>query len=156
MKRMLAFALLALSVLSAQAEQKLKVIDLTPDSPPTAEQLERAKQYQAEQEAAAKIPPKEAKEFMMRLVSTVDQGLELAQSGKINAVQLRNQAIALNKLQDEGARFGGLFAPFNECNKASIGAAMSWQSLIARDVEKFTQYHSNYQDSVIACLKAAG
>lgn len=156
MKRMLGLTLLVWSVSSARAEPKLRIIDLAPDSPPTAEQTANGKRYIADQEAASKIKPAEAKDFIARLITTVDEGLGLASSGRITGVQMRNQAIALNKLQDEGTQFGTLFAPFHECNSAASDAARSWQLLIGRDVEKFSEYHAKYEESAVACVKAAG
>lgn len=153
MKWMLSLIVL-LSAFSAHAEKKLEVIDLSPENP-TAEQLERGREYERSQAAAAAVPPKEAKEFLIRLVGTVAQGLEIAQSGTMTGVQARNQAIALNKLQDEGRRFGVLFAPLHECNSASIDAALAWQQLIRGDVDKFKEAHSNYQEEAVACAKAS-
>lgn len=155
MKRIFAVALLTLCALPVLADQKLKVIDLSDGEPLTAEQIERNKERQAAQDAAASIPPQEAKDFMLRLVSTVDKGLELAQSGSASGVQVRNQAIALNKLQNEGARFSTLFTPFHDCNTASIDAATAWQQLISNDTQRFNQTHQSYQAAVVACLKAA-
>jgi hypothetical protein len=153
MKRMIGIALM-LGALCAHAEKELRVIDLG-EGPVTAENAEKYRVYLEEQEAAANIPPAEAMEFIYRLDKTVAQGIQLTKSGVASGVAQRNQAIALNKLMDEGKRFGTLFAPFAQCYGASIDAVTSWQAWISRQVDMFTEYHNKYVASAEACLEAA-
>lgn len=154
MKRIICMALLMLATASVQAEKKLQVIDLAPDHV-SDEAVKRSQDNKATQDAAAKIPPAEAVAFISRLNETVEHGHTLARSGIMNAVQGRNQAIALNKLQDEGARFGTLFARFAQCNNAATDAATSWQQLLVNDAKKFADYHVAYAKAAAECIKAA-
>lgn len=154
MKRTIGLTLLLMAACSAYAEKKLEVINLAP-GPVSAEDAERGQRQKAAQEAAAKIPPTEAMDFMVRLNNTVEQGHALAKSGAMNGTQSRNQAIALNKLKEEGARFGTLFTPFAQCNSAGIDAAASWQGLIANDSKRFTESHMSYLKAAAECIKAA-
>ncbi|MNJ76004.1 hypothetical protein D3C77_732020 [compost metagenome] len=68
---------------------------------------------------------------------------------------IRNQAIALNKLQDEGSRYRVLFAPFKSCGDASSDAAQSWQSLIASNQQQFVEYHQKYLVAAMECVQTA-
>lgn len=155
MKRIVGLTLCLLAVSMAHAEQKLRVIDLSDDAPVSAEAAERGRQAIAAQEAAKKIKPEEAREFLQRLIETVDYGHDLIQSGTMNGKQSRDQAIALNKLQDESDRFGSLFAPFAKCRSAASDAAMSWQGLIFKKAEEFIDYHKSYLANAALCAKAA-
>ncbi|MEE4091980.1 hypothetical protein V2I59_00375 [Pseudomonas viridiflava] len=146
--------LLVLAVGSVQAEKKLEVIDLAPEHV-SAEDKARGQRYLEAQDAAAKIPKADAMDFIVRLNSAVEDGHALAKSGTMNGTQSRNQAIALNKLQDEGAKFGTVFTPFAKCNTASIEAATSWQGLIGSNEKLFVQSHQSYLQAAMECIKAA-
>ncbi|NNA22460.1 hypothetical protein HBN70_17100 [Pseudomonas lundensis] len=154
MKRTFIASICLLAALAVQAEQKLKVINLAPDAP-TQEQMARAERYKAEVEVASKITASDTMDFLNRLHTTVSNGHELALSGNMNAVQIRNQAIALNKLQDEGDRFGPILTPLHECKAAAIDAATSWQSLIAGNAEQVDEYHQKYLAAAKQCSFAA-
>lgn len=154
MKRTIGIILLVLAAGSVQAEKKVEVIDLAPENV-SAEDKAAGQRYQAAQDAAAKITPAEAMDFIARLNSTVDDGHALAKSGTMNGTQSRNQAIALNKLQDEGAKFGTLLTPFAKCNNAAIDAATSWQGLIGNNEKLFVEYHQSYLQASLECIKAA-
>lgn len=155
MKRMFGAAVCLGLALVANAEQKLQVINLAPDQPVSAEAAERGRKQVAAQEAAAKITPDEAMSFMARLNDTVDQGHALAKAGGMDGKAIRNQAIALNKLGDEGARYRVLFAPFKSCGEASSDAAMSWQGLIGSNQEQFVEYHKKYLAAAMECIQTA-
>ncbi|KPB84455.1 Uncharacterized protein AC504_1995 [Pseudomonas syringae pv. maculicola] len=146
--------LLVLAAGTVQAEKKLEVIDLAPENV-SAEDKAAGQRYQAGQGAAAKITPAEAMDFIVRLNSTVEEGHALAKSGTMNGTQSRNQAIALNKLQDEGAKFGTLFAPLAKCNNAAIDAATSWQGLIGKNEKLFVDSHQAYLQASLECIRAA-
>ncbi|WP_024674065.1 hypothetical protein [Pseudomonas syringae] len=146
--------LLVLAAGSAQAEKKLEVIDLAPDNV-SAEDKAAGQRHTNAQDAAAKIPPAEAMDFIIRLNSAVADGHTLAKSGTMNGTQSRNQAIALNKLQDEGAKFGTLFTPFAKCNNAAIDAATSWQGLIGNNQKLFVESRQSYLQASLECIKAA-
>ncbi|NAN55282.1 hypothetical protein EX349_29250 [Pseudomonas protegens] len=156
MKRIFGLTLCLLAASMAQAEQKLRVIDLSDDAPVSAEAAERGKKYMADQEVAAKIKPEEAREFLKRLNKTVERGQNLALSGTMDGKQAREQAIALNKLQDESERFGALFAPFAKCRSAAIDAASSWQGMIFKDARRYSESNTSYQANAKECAQAAG
>ncbi|ATR83790.1 hypothetical protein CS390_15190 [Pseudomonas sp. HLS-6] len=141
--------------LAANAEEKLRVIDLSPGGPVSAEAAERGRKQIEAQKAAARITPDEAMQFMQRLSETVDKGHAQAKTGAMDGKAIRNQAIALNKLQDEGARFRVLFAPFVSCGDASSDAALSWQGLIGGNKEQFVEYHQKYIVAAMECIQAA-
>lgn len=92
---------------------------------------------------------------MARLDATVNQGHALAKTGGADGKAIRNQAIALNKLDDEGARFRVLFAPFRSCGNASTDAAMSWQGLVGSDQAQFVEYHEKYIAAAMECIQTA-
>ena len=73
----------------------------------------------------------------------------------MTGVQIRNQAIALNKLQDEGDRFGPIFSPFHTCNSAGISAARSWQGVVSGDTNQFVENHKAYLQAAMECIQAA-
>ena len=156
MKRIFGLSLCLLAASMAQAEQKLRVIDLGGDEPVSAEAAERGRQAIAAQEAAKKIKPEEARDFLKRLNKTVDKGQTLARSGTMNGKQARDQAIALNKLMDEADRFGTLFAPFAKCRSAAIDAASSWQGMISQDAREYSNNHMSYLSAAKECAQAAG
>ncbi|MCO8167848.1 hypothetical protein NJC40_08660 [Pseudomonas sp. 21LCFQ02] len=141
--------------LNAHAEKKLEVIDLAPDAPESAEAAERGRKYVEAQEAAAKITPDQAMQFMQRLSKTVDQGHAQAKSGAMDGKAIRNQAIALNKLQDEGSRYRVMFARFKSCGDASTDAAFSWQGLVGNNSAQFVEYHQKYIAAATECIQAA-
>ena len=155
MKRIFGAAFCMTLALVANAEQKLQVINLAPDKPVSEEAKERGRKQIAAQEAAAKITPDEAMAFMARLDATVNQGHALAKTGGADGKAIRNQAIALNKLDDEGARFRVLFAPFRSCGNASTDAAMSWQGLVGSDQAQFVEYHEKYIAAAMECIQTA-
>ncbi|QIH07175.1 MULTISPECIES: hypothetical protein [unclassified Pseudomonas] len=155
MKRIFGLTLCLLAASMAHAEQKLRVIDLNDGQPVSAEAAERGRQAMAAQEAAKKIKPEEALEFLKRLAERVEYGHDLARSGTMNGKQSRDQAIALNKLQDESDRFGTMFAPFAKCHSAAIDAAMSWQGMIFKKTQEFIDYHKSYLANAAQCAKAA-
>ncbi|QNH77111.1 hypothetical protein GGD92_02155 [Pseudomonas protegens] len=156
MKRIFGLTLCLLAASMAQAEQKLRVIDLGDDVPVSAEAAERGRQAIAAQEAAKKIKPEEARDFLKRLNKAVEHGQNLAKSGTMDSKQAREQAIALNKLQDESDRFGSLFAPFAKCRSAAIDAASSWQGMIFKDARQYSEDNTSYQANAKECAKAAG
>ncbi|MCO7537507.1 hypothetical protein NJH24_22350 [Pseudomonas asiatica] len=141
--------------LTANAEEKLRVIDLGSDEPVSAEAAERGRKYTEAQEAAAKITPDEAMQFMQRLSETVDKGHAQAKTGAMDGKAIRNQAIALNNLQEEGARYRVMFARFKSCGDASSDAAFSWQGLIGSNTAQFVEYHQKYIAAATECIQAA-
>ena len=156
MKRIFGLTLCLLAASMAQAEQKLRVIDLGDDAPVSAEAAERGRQAIAAQEAAKRIEPEEARDFLKRLNETVDRGQTLALSGSMDDKQARDQAIALKKLMDESERFGSLFAPFAKCRSAAIDATTSWQGMILHNARQYSVNHTSYQAAAKECAKAAG
>ncbi|AZC23241.1 hypothetical protein [Pseudomonas sessilinigenes] len=156
MKRIVGLTLCLLAASMAHAEQKLRVIDLSDDAPVSAEAAERGRQAMAAQEAAKKIKPEVARDFLKRLNKAVEHGQNLALSGSMDGKQAREQAIALRKLQDESDQFGSLFAPFAKCRAAAIDAAMSWQGMIAQDVRQYSENNTSYQANAKECAQAAG
>lgn len=155
MKRMFGVAFCLGLALVANAEEKLQVIDLGADAPVSAEAAERGRKYIEAQKAAARITPDEAMQFMQRLSATVDQGHAQAKAGAMDGTAIRNQAIALNKIKDEGARFRVIFAPFKSCGDASSDAALSWQGLIGSNSAQFVEYHQKYVAAATECIQAA-
>lgn len=155
MKRIVGLTLCLLAASMAHAEQKLRIIELGDDTPVSAEAAERGRQAIAAQEAAKKIKPEEALEFLQRLVTTVKHGHDLARSGTMNSKQSRDQAIALNKLQSESHRFTGVFAPFVDCYSAASDASNSWQGMIFGKTQEFIDYHKSYLANAAKCAKAA-
>ncbi|SCZ75911.1 MULTISPECIES: hypothetical protein [unclassified Pseudomonas] len=156
MKRIFGLTLCLLATSMAQAEQKLRVIDLGDDAPVSAEAAERGRQAIAAQEAAKKIKPEEARDFLKRLNKTVEHGQTLALSGAMDGKQAREQAIALKKLMDESDRFGSLFAPFAKCRSAAIDANTSWQGMISQNVRQYSEGNTSYQANAKECAQAAG
>ncbi|MCY7264382.1 hypothetical protein [Pseudomonas protegens] len=156
MKKIFGLTLCLLSASMAQAEQKLRVIDLSDDAPVSAEAAERGRQAIAAQEAAKKIKPKEARDFLKRLNKTVEKGQTMAASGIMDDEQARDQAIALKKLRDEADRFGTLFAPFAKCRLAALNAESSWQGMISQDAREYSNDHMSYLSAAKECAKAAG
>lgn len=152
MKRIFVIGVCAVLMASSYAKE-LEVIDLGGESTP--EQQEKGRQFMAAQDAAAKIPAVDARSFIRRLDSSVEKSLLQAQSGTMDAVKVRNQAIHLAALQKEGDKFGVLFAPFAKCRQAAVDAAMAWQGLIGRDEKQFVEYHKSYQGASAACHAAA-
>ncbi|MQU24568.1 hypothetical protein GHO35_26055 [Pseudomonas helleri] len=148
MKRTFIAALLAGAALSAQAEQKLRVIDLGgPNSPTQSVQPVNTVSVATAAEAA---------DFMSRLDSAVERGNDQILSGQIDPVQRRKQAQALAALQAEGEKFGVLFTPFHKCNEAAISAASTWQGLIGGNARQFENGFNDYEKDREACLQAAG
>jgi len=141
--------------LIANAEEKLRVIDLAPDAPVSAEAAERGRKYLEAQEAAAKITPDEAMQFMQRLRETMDSGHEQIRAGAMDGKAIRNHSIALNKLEEEGVRFGGPFAPFQSCGTASTDAALSWRGLVTSNQAQFVEYFQKYIAASNECIQAA-
>jgi len=155
MKRTLEVVFCLGLALVANAEQKLEVIDLGSEAPVSAEAEDRGRKYMEAQEAAAKITPDEALEFISRLRAAMDTGHELTISGRMDAKAQRNHAIALNKLSAEGDRFGGPFAQFKSCGDAASDAAFSWQGMIARNQDQFEEYFTKYVAASTECVQAA-
>lgn len=155
MKRTIGAVFCLWLTLTANAEEKLRVIDLAPGGPVSAEAAERGRKYVEAQEAAAKITPDEAMEFMRRLNQAVDNGHAQAKTGAMDGKAIRNQAIVLNKLQDEGSRFRVLFAPFKSCGDASSDAAFSWQGLVGGNQEQLVEYHQKYIAAAMECIQTA-
>ncbi len=155
MKRMFGVLFCLGLALTANAEEKLRVIDLAPDAPASAEAAERGRRYTEAQEAAAKITPDEAMQFMQRLSETVDQGHAQAKSGAMDGRAIRNQAIALNNLENEGERYRVMFARFKSCGDASSNAAFSWQGLIGSNTAQLVEYHQKYIAAASECVQAA-
>ena len=155
MKRMFGTAFCLVLAVAANAEDKLRVIDLSPDAPASAEAVERGRKQIEAQNAAARLTPDEAMQFMQRLSETVDSGHAQAKTGTMDGKAIRNQAIALNKLQDEGSRFRVMFAPFKSCGDASSDAALSWQGLIGSNQEQFVEYHQKYIAAAMECIQTA-
>lgn len=96
-----------------------------------------------------------AKDFLQRLNATVKRGHALAQSGNMDVVQQSEHTLALNKLKEESETFSALAHPFSECNDAALDAMASWQGLIKKNDESFTNNHMGYVGSANECLKAA-
>ena len=92
---------------------------------------------------------------MQRLSDTVEQGHAQAKTGAMDAKAIRTQAVALNNLQDEGARYRVVFARFKSCGDASSDAAFSWQGLIGSNTAQFVEYHQKYIAAANECIKAA-
>jgi len=155
MKRMFGTVFCLGLALVANADEKLQVIDLAPDAPVSAEAAERGRKYMEAQEAAVRITPDEAMQFMQRLSQTVDQGHAQAKTGAMDGKTIRNQSIALNKLEEEGSRFRVVFAPFKSCGDASSDAAMSWRGLISGNQAQLTEYHQKYIAAANECIHAA-
>ncbi|GLO23538.1 hypothetical protein [Pseudomonas putida] len=155
MKRMLGVIFCLGLALVANAEPKLKVIDLGSEAPVSAEAAERGRKYIEAQEAAARITPDEALEFISRLKAVMEEGHELTISGGMDAKAQRNHAIALNKLSDEGDRFGGPLAQFKSCGDAASDAAFSWQGMIGRNQDQFGEYFTKYVAASNECVQAA-
>ncbi len=155
MKRMFGAVFCLGLALAANAEEKLEVIDLAPDGPVSAEAAERGRKYVQAQEEAEKISPDEAMQFMQRLSETVDQGHAQAKTGNMDGKAIRNQAIALNNLQEEGGRYRVMFARFRSCGVASTDAAFSWQGLIGSNTAQFVEYHQKYIAAATECIQAA-
>lgn len=147
MKRTFIAALLACVALSAQAEEKLRIIDLSsPDS-----STKRTQPIKTTASATAS----EARDFMARLDATVDRGNDQIRSGQVDPVQRRKQAQALAALQIEGEKFGVLFTPFHKCNEAAISAASTWQGLIGGNTRQFENGFNDYEEDREACLQEA-
>lgn len=155
MKRIFGTVFCFALAVTANAEDKLRVIDLAPDAPVSAEAAERGRKYVEAQEAAAKITPDEALQFMQRLKETMDDGQEQIRAGTMDGKALREKAIALNKLHDEGGRFGGPFAPFKSCGDASNDAAFSWRGLIGNNEDQYVEYYQKYIAAATECIQAA-
>ncbi|EKT4569584.1 hypothetical protein QEM43_005345 [Pseudomonas putida] len=155
MKRMFGVFFCLGLALTANAEQKLRVIDLGSDEPVSPEAAEQWRKHTEAQEAAAKITPDEAMQFMQRLSETVDHGHAQAKTGAMDGKAIRNQAIALSKLQEEGSRYRVLFARFNSCGVASSDADLSWQGLIHNNTAQFVEYHQKYVVAATECIQAA-
>lgn len=155
MRRIVGFTLCLLAIGVTQAKEKLQVINLGENIPASAEAAERGKQYVAAQATAADIKPQEAREFLMRLRAAVQYGQKLVASGSMNGKQARDQAIALNTLQDEGSRFGAVFAPYGKCNAAAIDAAASWRALTFKNYQQHEESFRSYRESAEQCEAAA-
>lgn len=155
MKRMFGTVFCLVLAVTANAEEKLRVIDLAPDAPISAEAAERGRQYVEAQEAAAKITPDEALEFVHRLRKAMNATQEQIEAGAMDEKAQREHAIALNKLHEEGGRFGGPFAPFKSCGNASSDAAMSWQGLIRHNEDQYVEYFQKYLAAADECIQAA-
>lgn len=155
MKRMFGAVFCLGLTLAANADEKLRVIDLAPDAPVSAEAAERGRKYMEAQEAAAKITPDEAMQFMQRLSETMDAGHEQIRAGAMDGKAIRMHSIALNKLQEEGARFRVPFAPFKSCGDASSDAALSWQGLVGNSQNQFVEYYQKYIAASKECIQAA-
>jgi hypothetical protein len=154
-KRIFGLALCLTAVSTAQAEPKLRLIELSDDRPLSAEDADHSKHFMAVQEAAQKIKPEEARDFLKRLNETVEQGQTMAASSTMDSKQARNHAIALGKLKNEGEHFGVMLAPFAKCNSAAINAASSWQGLIFNNEQQYSNGHTSYQAAAKECAKAA-
>lgn len=154
MKRMFGAVFCLGLALAANAEEKLRVIDLSPDAPVSAEAVERGRKQIEAQEAAAKITPDEALQFIQRLKETMDNAQEQIKAGAMDGKAQREHAIALNKLHEEGGRFGGLFAPFKSCGDASSDAALSWQGLIGSNEDQYVEYFQKYVAASAECIQA--
>ncbi|WP_445677586.1 hypothetical protein [Pseudomonas putida] len=155
MKRMFGVVFCLGLALVANAGEQLEVIELGTNAPVSAEAAERGRKYLEAQEAAAKITPDEAMDFMQRLSTTINDGHELTMAGGMDAKAQRNHAIALNKLQTEGGRFGGPFAPFKSCGDAASDAALSWQGMIHSNQDQFAEYYRKYIAAANECIQAA-
>jgi hypothetical protein len=146
MKRTLIAALLAGAALSAHAEEKLKIIDLSDANSSKPSQAAKV---------TATATASEAKDFIARLNAAVEKGHSQVRSGKIDSVQLRKQAQSLAALQTEGEKFGVLFTPFHKCNEAAISASSSWQGLIGNNQSQFENGFNSYNKERDACIQAA-
>lgn len=146
MKRILAVVFSVSIAGSAIAADKLRIIDLSNDAPASNAKPNELFKSQAK--------PAEAADFLKRLTAKTEAGIERSQTGKMTAIEARNQAIALNTLKDESDRFGAVFTPFHKCREAAIDAATSWQGFIGGNETQFVDSYKSYLAGADECGKA--
>ena len=146
MKRILAVTFCVLLTGSAAAAEKLRIIDLSDGSDSAGAIAKETEKSQAQ--------PAEAAVFLKRLSITTEAGIKKSQTGNMSAVEIRNQAIALNTLMNESDRFGSVFTPFHKCREAAIDAATSWQGFIGNNEAQFVDNYNSYLSGVDECSEA--
>lgn len=152
MKRTFIAALLAVAALSANAEQKLRVIELgNPNA--TEEDRQKGQAELAARKEADKIPTAEAKDFMERLSNSVYRATSQLDE-PADAVQRRIQAREFDALHTEGAKFGFVFTRFHSCNEAATSANTWWQGLIANNERQFKSGYQDYERTLKECQQA--